>query len=62
MRIGFWRGVITGGIIGAVISMIAGARHRQEHRGILGYGSRRVRSRAHRVIRGVTKTVNDLLK
>lgn len=62
MRTSFWRGVLTGSIICAAVSMMAGGWHKQEQRGILGYTSKRAKSRAHRVIRGVSKTVNDLIK
>lgn len=62
MRASFWRGVITGSIIGAAISMMAGGWHKQEQKGILGYTSKRAKFRAHRVIKGVSKTVNDLIK
>lgn len=62
MRAGFWRGVITGSIIGAAISMMAGGRNKQESKGLLGYASKQSRSRAHRMLRGVSKTVNDLIK
>lgn len=62
MRIGFWRGVITGSIIGAAISMMAGGRHKQKKEGFLGYNSKQARSRAHRMLRGVSKTVNDFIK
>lgn len=61
MRINFWRGVITGSIIGAAISMMAAGR-RQERKGILGYSPKQVRSRANRMLRGVSKTVNNLIK
>jgi len=57
----FLRGVITGSIIGAAISMMVGKRQ-VEKRGILGQTSRQVRSRANRVLRGVTRTVNELIK
>lgn len=60
MRIGFWRGVITGSILGAAIGMAAKGRH--ERKGLLGCGSKQARSRAHRMLRGVSKTVNDLIK
>ena len=62
MRVGFWRGVITGSIIGAAISMMAGGRNKQERKGLLGYSSKQARTRAHRMLRGVSKTVNDLIK
>lgn len=62
VRAGFWRGIITGSIIGAAVSMMAAGRHRQERKGFLGQGSKHVRSRAHRMLRGVSRTVNDLIK
>ncbi|MDD2443064.1 MAG: hypothetical protein PHS52_00985 [Desulfotomaculaceae bacterium] len=58
----FWRGIITGGIIGATISMVVGGRRAQARRSILGMSSKQARSRANRVLRGVTKTVNDLIR
>jgi len=61
VRNSFWRGVITGSIIGAAISMIAGDSAR-ERKGILGNSPRQARSGAHRMLRGVSKTVNDLIK
>ncbi len=61
MRSSFLRGVITGSVIGAAISMMAGKRQ-VEKRGILGQTSRKVRSRANRVLKGVTRTVNELIK
>jgi len=61
LRNNFWRGVITGTIIGVTASMITGGR-RQERRGIINYNPKQVRSRANRVLRGVSRTVNDLIK
>ncbi|NLI12697.1 hypothetical protein [Pelotomaculum propionicicum] len=59
MRTGFWKGVLTGGIIAAAISMIAHGRGRKD---MMNQGVKQVSSRAHRVLRGVSKTVNDLIK
>ncbi|MDD4237987.1 MAG: hypothetical protein PHT62_05475 [Desulfotomaculaceae bacterium] len=61
MRSGFWRGIITGSIIGAAISMMAGDRVNQK-KGLLGYSTGRGGSRARRMFRGVSKTVNNLMK
>jgi len=58
----FWRGIITGGIIGATISMMVGGRRFNTRRSILGISGKQARSRANRVLRGVTKTVNDLIR
>lgn len=63
MRTSFWRGVITGSIIGAAISMMAAGGHRGYISKAAASGSaREVKSRAHRVLRGVSKSVNDLVK
>lgn len=59
MRTGFWKGVLTGSVITAVISMMAHGRSRKD---MLGQGVKQAGSRAHRVLRGVSKTVNDLIK
>ena len=61
MRINFWRGVITGSIIGAAVSMMVGVRQRDK-KGILGYSPHQARTRAHKMLRGVSKTVNNLIK
>ncbi|HBC91547.1 MAG TPA: hypothetical protein DCZ10_01215 [Pelotomaculum sp.] len=62
MRSGFWRGIIAGSIIGAAISMMAGSNRVSQKKGLLGYRTGRAGSRARRMFRGVSKTVNDLIK
>ena len=62
LRIGFWRGVITGSILGAAISMMAGGKHKTDSKGFLAHGSKQARSRAHKMFRGMSKTMNDLIK
>lgn len=59
MRTGFWKGVMTGGIIAAAISMMAHGRVRKD---MMSQGVKQAGSRAHRVLRGVSKTVNNLIK
>jgi len=59
MRTNFWKGVLTGGIIAAAVSMMTYGRGRKE---IMSNGVKQAGSRAHRVLRGVSKTVNDLIK
>ncbi len=61
MRASFWRGVITGSIIGAVISMMAGGRQ-GDIKAMASSGAREARGRAQRVFRGVSKSVNDMIK
>ncbi|HOV79525.1 MAG TPA: hypothetical protein PK728_05410 [Bacillota bacterium] len=62
MRASFWKGVIAGGILGATISMMVGGRHKKEKIDLSGYSPKMVKSRAHKVLRGMSKTVNDLIK
>lgn len=62
MRTSFWRGVIAGGIIGAALSMMVGERRGYISKAMVGRGAREAKSRAHIVLRGVTKSVNDLIK
>jgi gas vesicle protein len=62
VRTSFWRGVITGSIIGAAISMMAGERHGHIRKAMESSGAKEAKTRANRVLRGVSKTVNDLIK
>lgn len=61
MRSSFWRGVITGSIIGAAISMMVGGRQ-GDMKAMASSGAKEARGRAHRVLRGVSKSVNDMIK
>ena len=61
MRTSFWRGVITGSIIGAVISMMVGCRG-QMSRAMSSDGAMEAKGRARRVFRGVSRSVNDMIK
>jgi len=62
MRSGFWRGIVAGSIIGAAVSMLAGGKMVNQKKGLLGYSTGRAGSRARRMFRGVSKTVNNLIK
>lgn len=64
MRIGFWRGIIAGGIMGIVAGMMMGPQRKPAPKGLwkMAGGNRIVKSRANRVIKGVSKTVNNLIK
>lgn len=62
VRNSFWRGIIAGSIMGAAISMMAGGRRRNERKSFLGYQPKQARTQAQRVLRGVTRTVNDLIR
>jgi len=55
MRIGFWRGIITGGILGAIVSMLMGSREKNKERGLFSYAASRTGSGARRVLRGITR-------
>lgn len=55
MRISFWKGILTGSILGAIFSMMIGTREKNEKRGLLGYAARRTGSGAQRVLRGITR-------
>lgn len=60
MRMNFWRGIITGSILGAAMSIMRVSGRRLEG---LGFTERRKsRSKTRRMLKGVTKTVNDLIK
>ncbi|ACV63083.1 hypothetical protein Dtox_2269 [Desulfofarcimen acetoxidans DSM 771] len=60
MRTNFWRGLITGSILGALLSMMTGSNKRFQN---LSFGSKRKNtSRTRRMLKGVTRTVNDLIK
>lgn len=58
MRGGFWRGIIAGSIIGATMKMYMG-NDRKNRRFSMGPRRRR---QANRMIRGVSKTVRDMIK
>lgn len=57
MRSEFWRGMVTGGVIGTMIGLAVYQRTTVEP-----WPGRRVKSRAQRVIRGVSRTVNDYMR
>jgi len=42
--------------------MMVGGRHKKEKIDLSGYSPKMVKSRAHKVLRGMSKTVNDLIK
>lgn len=62
MRSAFWRGIITGSIIGVAVSMMAGGKVASKKSGILGHSTGRAGLRARRMFKGVSKTVNNLIK
>ncbi|MEG3071385.1 MAG: hypothetical protein HQP61_09385 [Peptococcaceae bacterium] len=64
MRVNFWRGIVAGSIIGAALSMMTGRRDNRSRisRMMKGRSVREVRRSADRVLRGMTKSVNNLIK
>ena len=62
MRSGFWRGIIAGSIIGAAVSMMAGGKTAHQKKGLLGYSTGRAGSEGRRMLKGISKTVNNLIK
>ncbi|MDF9407813.1 hypothetical protein L7E55_05475 [Pelotomaculum isophthalicicum JI] len=55
MRTDFWRGIIAGGIIGAVVSIMAGGRYKTQRKRDTGYFARMAGERASKMIRGILR-------
>ncbi|GEM_PF-3494413 len=63
MRMNFFRGVITGGILSAAVSLLTSPRKRSEKRGLTGMVKpRKNRLQTQGVMRTVSRTVNDVGK
>ncbi len=62
MRTNFWRGVIAGGVIGAALCMMMGERRGYISKAMAGRSAREAGGRARRVMRGVAKSVNKMIK
>lgn len=62
LRGSFWRGIVAGSILGAAMSVMAGAKQKRERQNILGYSSRQARSRARQMMRSMKKTVSGMIK
>lgn len=60
MSRGFWRGVITGGLFGAAMGMYLLPHHQEAQRAIMR-GTGMAGKRARKMIRGVSRTVSDLM-
>ncbi|WP_031515607.1 hypothetical protein [Desulfofalx alkaliphila] len=59
---GFWRGMVAGGIIAMAMSMYINPNHKKRNSIIgMGLGMRRKR-KANRMLRGVSKTVRELVR
>jgi gas vesicle protein len=59
MRSRFWKAIVAGSVIGAAAAMLAGGKKKKS---FLSQGSGRVGSKTRRMIKGVSKTVNNLMK
>ncbi|MCL4440595.1 hypothetical protein P378_05385 [Desulforamulus profundi] len=57
---GFWRGIITGSLLGAALGMIIRPQRKPE-RMLLGT-TRQAGRRAQRMMKGMTKRVSDMMK
>jgi len=64
VRMNFLRGIITGGILGAAVSILMGPEKKPEKRGLVGRTRPRRdnRSQVKGVLRSVGKTVNEVGK
>ncbi|SFR02980.1 hypothetical protein [Desulfoscipio geothermicus] len=63
MQRGFWRGLITGSIVGTVMAMIKTPQRKTGNLFDMSKVRRRYPRRAtSRMIKDVSKTVNDLMK
>ena len=59
MRSRLWKAIVAGSLIGAAAVMLAGGKKKKS---LLKEGSGRVGSKTRRIIKGVSKTVNNLMK
>jgi hypothetical protein len=63
LRFDFWRGIIAGGLLGVMTSILMRSQNKTERRNLLGrVYTRRPRSRTRQFIRGVTKSVTGMIK
>lgn len=61
MRRGFINGLLTGGMIGAVLTMFVAPQFKKERKHLVK-DTRQVQNKAHRVIRGVRNMADDWMK
>ncbi|OAT81468.1 hypothetical protein A6M21_11330 [Desulfotomaculum copahuensis] len=59
---GFWRGIVAGGLLGALLGMLLTPQKQQRQRRFWEiHDSGRPDSRTRRIIKGVTKSVGDMI-
>ncbi|PKM79745.1 MAG: hypothetical protein CVU89_16785 [Firmicutes bacterium HGW-Firmicutes-14] len=61
MRKGFFNGLLTGGMIGAMVTMFVAPQFKKERKNLMK-DSKRVQSRARRAVRGVKNMTEDWMK
>ncbi|HAU30853.1 MAG: hypothetical protein XD78_0673 [Desulfotomaculum sp. 46_296] len=63
MRFDFWRGIIAGGFLGIMAAILISPEIKVEHRNLPGrVNSRRVRNRAGKILKGVSRTVRNITR
>lgn len=63
MRFDFWRGIIAGSLLGVLTSILMSSQNKMERKNLLGrVYTRRPRFKTRQFIRGVTKTVGEIIK
>lgn len=55
VRTDFWRGIIAGGVIGAVVSIMAGGRYKMQRKRDTGFFAKIAGERASKMIRGILR-------
>ncbi|MTI82948.1 MAG: hypothetical protein FH756_03410 [Firmicutes bacterium] len=62
MRMSFFRGVVTGSMLGAAVSLLLAPAKKDENTGFIGAQRPRNRSQTRGVLKNVSKTVNEVGK
>jgi len=62
VRMGFWRGIIAGGVLGALLGMLfTPQKSGRQQRFWVIRGMKQPDSRTRRIIRGVSRSVGDFI-
>lgn len=62
MRRGFWNGLLTGGVVGAVVGLFVAPQLKPDTRRTLKKRGDMMQNKTTRVIKGVRNTVKGLMK